>query len=165
MIVNEKQFVRKYSLIYTCIVSFMLLAPLYFYVAHKINMQEIKTEVELKSIQSHIIISMDADLQDPPTLISLFVKKWEDGYDVVYGVRKKRKGSILRRIGYTCFYRVFKALSYLDMPLDAGDASLIDRKVVDIIKQFRELSLACLCNGSPVGCATCAGDRLRGNLG
>ncbi len=65
MIVNEKQFVRKYSLIYTCIVSFMLLAPLYFYVAHKINMQEIKTEVELKSIQSHIIIAMDAFGNNP----------------------------------------------------------------------------------------------------
>ena len=65
MIVNEKKFVRRYSLIYTCIVSFMLLAPLYFYVAHKINMQEIKTEVELKSIQSHIIIAMDAFGNNP----------------------------------------------------------------------------------------------------
>jgi len=53
------------------------------------------------------IVSIDGDLQDPPELILAFVKKWEDGYDVVYGVRKKRKGSILRRIGYTCFYRVF----------------------------------------------------------
>jgi len=87
------------------------------------------------------VVYIDGDLQDPPPLISMFVKKWEDGYDVVYGVRKKRKGSILRRIGYTCFYRVFKALSYLDMPLDAGDASLIDRKVVDIIKQLPEKDL------------------------
>lgn len=59
MIVNEDKFVKKYSLIYTLIISFILLAPLSVYINHKINLQEIQTEVELKSIQSHIINSMD----------------------------------------------------------------------------------------------------------
>ncbi|MDD2266858.1 HAMP domain-containing sensor histidine kinase [Sulfuricurvum sp.] len=65
MIVDEKKFVRRYSLIYTCIVSVILLAPLYFYVKHKINMQEVRTEVELKSIQSHIINAMDSFGNNP----------------------------------------------------------------------------------------------------
>jgi dolichol-phosphate mannosyltransferase len=87
------------------------------------------------------VIIIDGDLQDPPELISAFVKKWEEGYAVVYGVRKKRKGSIPRRIGYTCFYRIFKMLSYLDIPLDAGDTSLIDKTVVNIIKVLPEKDL------------------------
>lgn len=59
MIVDEAKFVRRYSLIYTAIVSLILLIPLYFYVQHKMSLQEVKTEVELKSIQSHIIKAMD----------------------------------------------------------------------------------------------------------
>lgn len=86
-------------------------------------------------------IALDGDLQDPPELIPEFIKKWEQGFDVVYGIRKKRKGSILRRIGYTCFYRIFKWLSYLDIPLDAGDTCLIDRKVLDIINKLPEKDL------------------------
>ncbi len=87
------------------------------------------------------IISLDGDQQDPPELIPAFIKKWEEGYDVVYGVRTKRKGSIFRRIGYTCFYRIFRMLSYLDIPLDAGDTALIDRKIVSIIRQLPEKDL------------------------
>ncbi|MGD9970118.1 MAG: sensor histidine kinase [Sulfuricurvum sp.] len=65
LIVDEQHFVRRYSLIYTCIVSLILLAPLYFYVDHKINLQEVRTEVELKSIQSHIITAMDTFGNNP----------------------------------------------------------------------------------------------------
>lgn len=86
-------------------------------------------------------IALDGDLQDPPELIPQFIKKWEEGFNVVYGIRKKRKGSILRRIGYTCFYRIFKWLSYLDIPLDAGDTCLIDRKVLNIINNLPEKDL------------------------
>lgn len=86
-------------------------------------------------------VAIDGDLQDPPELIPALVKKWEEGYDVVYGIRKKRKGSILRRIGYTCFYRIFKWLSYLDIPLDAGDTCLIDRKVLEILNKLPEKDL------------------------
>lgn len=65
MIVNEEHFVRRYSLIYTAIVSFILVVPLYFYIHNQINMQEVKTEVELKSIQSHIINAMDVFGNNP----------------------------------------------------------------------------------------------------
>jgi two-component system OmpR family sensor kinase len=65
LIVDEQKFVRRYSLIYTFIISFILLAPLYIYVNHQINVQEIKTEVELKSIQAHTISAMDAFGNNP----------------------------------------------------------------------------------------------------
>lgn len=84
------------------------------------------------------VIPIDGDIQDPPEVIPEFIKKWEDGYDVVYGTRKKRKGSVIRRIGYALFYRIFHLLSYLNIPLDAGDFSLMDKKVVDIIKILPE---------------------------
>lgn len=84
------------------------------------------------------VILVDGDLQDPPELIPEFLKKWESGFDVVYGVRVKRKGSLVRRICYKLFYRIFKWLSYIDIPLDSGDFSLIDRKVVDVIKSMPE---------------------------
>jgi dolichol-phosphate mannosyltransferase len=87
------------------------------------------------------IIPLDGDLQDPPEVVLKFVQKWEEGFEVVYGIREKRKGGIIRRIGYACFYRVFKWLSYIDIPLDAGDFSLIDRKVIEVIKYLPEKDL------------------------
>ncbi len=85
-----------------------------------------------------VIVFLDGDLQDPPELIEKFYKKWLDGYDVVYGVRIKREVPLLMGIAYKLFYRVFHKISYIKMPLDAGDFSLIDRKVVNILKQFPE---------------------------
>lgn len=84
------------------------------------------------------LVCLDGDIQDPPELIPEMVQKWQDGYDVVYGVRKRRKGSILRRIGYKFFYRLMKKLSYIDVPLDAGDFALLDRKVVDALNRLPE---------------------------
>ncbi|NMB33683.1 MAG: glycosyltransferase family 2 protein [Clostridium sp.] len=84
------------------------------------------------------VVLIDGDIQDPPELIEDFVQKWEEGFEVVYGVRKRRRGSIIRRFAYKMFYRVFKMLSYIDIPLDAGDFGLIDRKVVEEIKGLRE---------------------------
>ncbi len=92
----------------------------------------------IKQSVGDAVVIVDGDLQDPPEIINQFIKKWEDGYDVVYAIRKKRKGSILRRIGYKCFYRIFRFLSYLDIPLDAGDFSLMDKKVIDVIKILGE---------------------------
>lgn len=83
-------------------------------------------------------VLIDGDMQDPPELIPEFIKKWEEGYDVVYGVRKSRKGSLLRRFFYKLFYRLFKALSYINIPLDAGDFSLLDRKIINIMTKYQE---------------------------
>ena len=86
------------------------------------------------------VVWTDADLQDPPEVIEEFIKKWQEGYQVVYGVRKKRRGSLFLRIAYKIFYRLLKKLSYLDIPLDAGDFSLLDRKVVEV--KFQKISPA-----------------------
>ncbi len=76
------------------------------------------------------VILLDGDLQDPPELIRDFFAKWREGNDVVYGRRTQRQGSALLAIAYRCFYRVFRRMAYVPIPLDAGDFSLIDRKVV-----------------------------------
>lgn len=84
------------------------------------------------------IVFLDGDLQDPPEMIEKFYRKWVEGYDVVYGVRTKREAPLLMAIAYKLFYRLFHKMSYIRMPLDAGDFSLIDRKVVEVLKQFPE---------------------------
>ncbi len=84
------------------------------------------------------VVLLDGDLQDPPEIIEKFYKKWREGYDVVYGVRVKREAPLYMVILYKAFYRVFHKLSYIRIPLDAGDFSLIDRKVVETLKQFPE---------------------------
>jgi len=76
------------------------------------------------------VILLDGDLQDPPELIVEFYGKWREGYDVVYGRRAQREGSALLALCCRVFYRVFRGVSYVPMPLDAGDFSLMDRKVV-----------------------------------
>ncbi len=84
------------------------------------------------------LVFMDGDLQDPPELIPDFFKKYQEGYDVVYGIRVKRDEVWYMQLLYKLFYRFFSRLSYLHMPVDAGDFSLIDRKVINALKQFPE---------------------------
>lgn len=76
------------------------------------------------------VVLLDGDLQDPPELIEDFYRKWEDGFDVIYGRRIKRDMPWHWGLMYKWFYRVFAAFSYVKIPLDAGDFSLIDRRVV-----------------------------------
>lgn len=84
------------------------------------------------------VVLLDGDLQDPPELIADFYIKWKDGFDVVYGERIKRDGnrSLIRL--YKLFYRIFRNLSYVPIPLDAGDFSMMDRKVVDELVKLPE---------------------------
>lgn len=88
--------------------------------------------------KSDAVVLLDGDLQDPPELIEKFYQKWLEGYDVVYGVRTKREAPLYMTIMYKLFYRVFHKMSYIKIPLDAGDFSLIDRKVVEVLKTFPE---------------------------
>ena len=74
-------------------------------------------------------VLLDGDLQDPPEIIPKFIKKWRDGYDVVYGIRTKREMSYISELPYKIFYYFFNKLSEFQIPRDAGDFSLIDRKV------------------------------------
>jgi len=84
------------------------------------------------------VVLLDGDLQDPPEVIEEFYQKWLEGFDVVYGVRAKREAPLLMQMAYKIFYRVFHKLSYITIPLNAGDFSLMDRKILEIMKAFPE---------------------------
>jgi dolichol-phosphate mannosyltransferase len=84
------------------------------------------------------VILMDGDLQDPPEVLPQFIAAWRQGSEVVYAVRTKRKEGLVKRCCYALFYRVFRAVSDLDIPLDSGDFCLMDRKVVDALKRLPE---------------------------
>ncbi|MEE3257922.1 MAG: glycosyltransferase family 2 protein [Candidatus Latescibacterota bacterium] len=84
------------------------------------------------------VVLLDGDLQDPPELIEAFYRKWREGYQVVYGERVEREATLLLRFSYKIFYRLFRTLSYVPVPLDAGDFSLIDRRVVDTLNALPE---------------------------
>ena len=76
------------------------------------------------------VVLLDGDLQDPPELIEAFYAKWEQGHDVIYGRRIKREMAWHWGLLYKLFYRIFAMFSYVNVPLDAGDFSLMDRRVV-----------------------------------
>lgn len=84
------------------------------------------------------VVLLDGDLQDPPEIIEKFYEKWLEGYDVVYGGRTKREAPLVIQIAYKLFYRIFHKMSYIKIPLDAGDFSLMDRKVVEHLKGLPE---------------------------
>jgi polyisoprenyl-phosphate glycosyltransferase len=86
-------------------------------------------------------ILLDGDLQDPPELIEQFIEKWHDGYDVVYGIRHNREANLVFRWGTKLFYRLFDWMSSIHIPHDAGDFSLLDKKVVYWILQCKENDL------------------------
>ncbi len=88
--------------------------------------------------KSDAVVLLDGDLQDPPEIIEKFYVKWKQGYDVVYGIRTKREAPLYMAIMYKLFYRIFHKMSYVKIPLDAGDFSLIDNKIVQILKTFPE---------------------------
>ena len=91
-----------------------------------------------QSATGDAVVLLDGDLQDPPEMIPQFVARWQEGYEVVYGERVKRETTFFMRHAYRAFYRVFKRLAYVNVPLDAGDFSLIDRRVVDAINAMPE---------------------------
>jgi len=84
------------------------------------------------------IVLMDSDLQDAPEAIPHFLEKWEAGYDVVYAIRVARKESRLKRALLKLFYRVLARLSSTNIPLDAGNFGLIDRRVAEEILSMAE---------------------------
>ena len=86
------------------------------------------------------IMIIDGDLQDPPELLTPFYELYKQGNDVVYAVRKKRKESALKKISYYVFYRILRSISYIEIPLDSGDFSLVSRRIVDVLNKMPEES-------------------------
>ncbi len=84
------------------------------------------------------VVLLDGDLQDPPELIEAMHQKWLEGYAVVYGDRVRREATQFLQVAYKAFYRVFRATSYVRIPLDAGDFSLIDRRAVNALNSLPE---------------------------
>ena len=84
----------------------------------------------LEHSEADLVAVLDADLQDPPELVPDMVAKWREGYDVVYGQRRRREGNPLKVGAYWLFYRLVALLADIHIPLDSGDFCLMDRRVV-----------------------------------
>lgn len=85
------------------------------------------------------VVVIDSDLQDPPEVIPELVKKWKEGYELIYAVRSERKGeTFFKKFTASFFYRLIASMTELKIPADSGDFRLMDRKVVEAMKQVRE---------------------------
>lgn len=92
----------------------------------------------LAHVVGDIVAILDADLQDPPEVILQMIDKWREGFDVVYGVRFKRKEGFFKRLWYASFYRLYGLLADIDVQADSGDFALLDRRVVNLINSLPE---------------------------
>jgi dolichol-phosphate mannosyltransferase len=84
------------------------------------------------------VVVMDGDLQDSPEFVEALLAKWREGWDVVYAIRVRRAGSRLKAACYRMFYRLLGTISQISIPLDSGDFSLMDRRVVDVVNSMPE---------------------------
>ena len=101
--------------------------------------KEVATTAGIRNAKGDAVIMLDADLQHPPELIPLFLKKWEDGADVVVGVRKKNKHySLVKRCGASFYYKIMGVISDTPMLPRETDFRLIDRQVADAFNAFTE---------------------------
>lgn len=89
---------------------------------------------------SKAVMILDGDLQDPPELFGEFYQRFLEGFEVVYAIRKSRKSSLMLKIGYLLFYRIMQKFSYIHIPIDSGDFSLMSRRVVNHINAMPEES-------------------------
>ncbi len=92
----------------------------------------------LEHSRGRAVCIMDADLQDPPEVLHLFLAKWREGWEVVYAVRTERKEWWGKRLAYAGFYRLLQRVANIEIPLDAGDFCVMDRKVVDLLVRMPE---------------------------
>jgi dolichol-phosphate mannosyltransferase len=99
-------------------------------------------QIAVKTALSHstgdYIAIIDDDLQDPPSLLPRFFAKLDEGYDVAYGIRKKRKESLIKRLAYSSFYRILKGMSDIYIPIDSGDFCVMKKHVVDNMLKLQE---------------------------
>lgn len=93
----------------------------------------------LEYTKGDAVVVMDADLQDPPEVIPQMIKKWHEGYQIVYGKRMQRDGeTIFKKFTAKMFYRTFQKLATINMPLDTGDFRLMDRRAVQQLLKLHE---------------------------
>lgn len=90
-------------------------------------------------VEADAAVVLDGDLQDPLWVVTEMIEKWREGYDVVYGIRKKRQGEpLLRKAAMRVFYRFFQRITDINAPLDAGDFRLVSRRVLDAYASLHE---------------------------
>lgn len=93
----------------------------------------------LELVESDAAVILDADLQDPLSAVLTMIRRWQEGFDVVYGVRTERKGdSSFKRLTAALYYRLFRWMTDVQMPADAGDFRLISRQVIDAYSRIGE---------------------------
>lgn len=99
-------------------------------------------QIAVKTALSHCtgeyIAIIDDDLQDPPSLLPVFFEFLDSGYDVAYGIRKKRKESFIKRFAYSSFYKILKGMSDIYIPIDSGDFCVMKKQVVDNMLKLQE---------------------------
>lgn len=110
----------------------------------------------LRASIGKMVAFMDADAQDPPELLPDFFNKCKEGFDVVYGIRKRPTENILKKVCYFIFYRILNRIASIEIPLDAGDFSVINRKTADLLISFKEHNpfirgLRCWAGGKFIG--------------
>jgi dolichol-phosphate mannosyltransferase len=99
---------------------------------------QIAVKTGLAHCTGNYVAIIDDDLQDPPSLLSMFFDYLDKGYDVAYGVRKNRKESFLKKISYDSFYRILKSMSDTNIPLDSGDFCVMKKHVVENMLKLQE---------------------------
>jgi polyisoprenyl-phosphate glycosyltransferase len=101
--------------------------------------KEIALTAGIDHAKGNAVIPMDADLQDPPELIEALISRWKEGYDVVYATRRTREGeSWMKRFTAKAFYQTIAQISKVPIPMNTGDFRLLDRRVVEALKQMPE---------------------------
>jgi len=99
---------------------------------------QIAVKTGLSQCTGDYIAIIDDDLQDPPSLLPMFFSYLDKGYDVAYGIRKKRKESLIKRISYNSFYRILKSMSDIYIPIDSGDFCVMKAHVVKNMLRLNE---------------------------
>lgn len=100
--------------------------------------QQVAFSAGLAFATGKAVIAMDSDLQDAPEIIPKFVEQWKQGFDVAYAIRQTREEGAPLKLAYHLFYRIMKYYSDIDIPVDVGDFSLMDRRIVDTLNKLPE---------------------------
>lgn len=99
---------------------------------------QIAVTAGIDAAEGDALIIMDSDMQDPPAVSLELIAKWEEGYDVAYAQRLERKDTVFKKLSASLFYRLLHAIADIDIPRNTGDFRLIDRKVAEEMKRYKE---------------------------
>jgi dolichol-phosphate mannosyltransferase len=99
---------------------------------------QVALSAALDRTRGDAVVMMDGDLEDPPELIPRLVAKWQEGWDVVYAVKRSRRDSWPMRVAFQAFHALFRRVADIQVPLDAGNLSLLSARVVEVLRAMPE---------------------------